>query len=84
MSILQGASNEAAYDFFTQVHEEDDREGEERGDTALASPGVPQGGESHSCSFCHNVLALYNKTITRLFGKFNRKLHMYLIRSICP
>jgi hypothetical protein len=48
--ILQGVSNEAAYDFFTQVHEDDDRELEDQVHSALASPAF-QGGESHFCSF---------------------------------
>jgi len=40
-------STEAAYDFFTQVHEEDERDHEDQQLSAPASPGVPQGGESH-------------------------------------
>jgi len=49
---LQGVNNEAAYDFFTQVHEDDDddRELEDQTHSSLASPAF-QGGESHICSF---------------------------------
>jgi hypothetical protein len=40
-------NNEAAYDFFTQVHEDhDDRELEGQAHSSLASPAL-QGGESH-------------------------------------
>ncbi|XP_033609176.1 coiled-coil and C2 domain-containing protein 2A isoform X2 [Cryptotermes secundus] len=42
-AVKEGASNEAAYDFFTQMHVEDDREGEEQTHSALASPSGPQG-----------------------------------------
>ena len=44
-------NSEAAYDFFTQVHEDDDdRELEDQAHSSLASAAF-QGGESHFCSF---------------------------------
>ena len=44
-------NNEAAYDFFTQVHEDDDdRQLEGQAHSSLASPAF-QGGESHFHSF---------------------------------
>ena len=44
-------NNEAAYDFFTQVHEDDDdRQLEGQTHSSLASPAF-QGGESHFHSF---------------------------------
>jgi hypothetical protein len=43
-------NKEAAYDFFTRVHEVDDRELEDQAHSSLASAAL-QGGESHFCSF---------------------------------
>lgn len=44
-------NNEAAYDFFTRVHEDDDdRELEDQAHSSVASPAF-QGGKSHFCSF---------------------------------